>query len=369
MLDSQTASGPASPGPDVVPQTAPVTAARRYSPLLDVIRIVAVIGVVVVHVIADHVHPDAPAGMLVLRSLLATAVPAFVMISGALNLAPAAMRHGSGPFLGRRLRRLLPATVVWTAFYVLVMNVLLSPEPATVSKEVAGLLTASSYPHLYFLPLIIGLTVISPVLATYVSDSSRRAWIVGGLAAAWAAGVAAMPYLTEGLLDEAVVPLQLGALTYFLPYIGYYVLGRAAWSAPPSRRAAWWLLLVAVPLLVLTTAWAYASPLTEIPPGKALLPTYLAPTVMPLALALVISVLSLGRTWKVGERTEQWLRKAGDATFGVFLIHFALLILLRDIGFPESSALTVTALILVVTALSFALTVLGKKVPGVREVL
>lgn len=346
-----------------------VSPARRYSPLLDVIRVVAVIGVVVVHVIADHVDPDAPVAMLVLRSLLATAVPAFVMISGALNLAPTAMRHGSGSFLARRLRRLLPATVAWTAFYVLVMNLLLSPGPTTLRGEVAALLTASSYPHLYFLPLIIGLTVITPILATYVSGSSRRAWITGGLAAAWALGVAAMPYLTEGLLDEAIVPLQLGALTYFLPYVGYYVLGRATWSAPPSRRAAWWLLLVAVPLLIAATGWAYASPVTEIPPGKALLPTYLAPTVMPLSLALVISLLSLGRSWRVGERTEHFLRRAGDATFGVFLVHFAVLIALRELGFPESSVLTVIELIVVVTIASFALTVVGKKIPLVREVL
>ena len=343
--------------------------ARRYSPLLDVIRVVAVIGVVGVHVIADHVDADGPVAMLVLRSLLATAVPAFVMISGALNLAPTAMRHGSGPFLARRLRRLLPATVAWTAFYVLVMNLWLSPGPTSLRGEIAALLTASSYPHLYFLPLIIGLTVITPILATYVSGSSRRAWITGGLAAAWALGVAAMPYLTEGLLEETLVPLQLGALTYFLPYIGYYVLGWATWSAPPRRRVAWWLLLVAVPLLIASTVWAYASPVTEIPPGQVVLPTYLAPTVMPLSLALVISLLSLGRTWRVEERTEHMLRRVGDATFGVFLVHFAVLMLLRELGFPESSMPAVIALIVVVTLGSLALTVVGQKIPLVREVL
>lgn len=351
---------------DAQPHNSP---GRRYSPLLDVIRVVAVIGVVMVHVIAEHVDPDAPLAMLVLRALLATAVPAFVMISGALNLAPAAMRHGSGPFLARRLRRLLPATVAWTAFYVLVMNLLLQPGPTSLRGEVADLLTASSYPHLYFLPLIIGLTMITPILGTYVSGSPRRAWITGGLAAVWALGVSAMPYLTEGLLDEAIVPLQLGALTYFLPYVGYYVLGRATWSAPPSRRAAWWLLLVGVPLLIAATVWAYASPVTEILPGKALLPTYLAPTVMPLSLALVISLLSLGRSWRVGARTEHLLRRAGDATFGVFLVHFAVLIPLRELGFPERSVLAVIELIVVVTVASFALTVVGKKIPLVREVL
>src|SRR5690625_3681016 len=177
-----------------------------------------------------------------------------------------------------------------------------------------------------------------------------------------------MPFLTEGLLDEPIVPLQLGALTYFLPYIGYYVLGWATWSAPPRRRVAWWLLLVAVPLLIASTVWAYASPVTEIPPGKVLLPTYLAPTVMPLSLALVISVLSLGRTWRVGERTEHMLRRVGVATFGVFLVHFAVLMLLRELGFPESSMPAGSALIVVATLGALALPAVGEKVALGREV-
>src|SRR5699024_9470880 len=119
--------------PDLLP-------ARRYSPLLDVSRVVVVLGVVGVHVIADQVDEDGPGAMLVLRTLLATAVPALVLMSGALNLAPAAMRHGSGPFLARRLRRLLPATVAWTAFFVLVMNLWLSPGPTSLRGEIAALL-------------------------------------------------------------------------------------------------------------------------------------------------------------------------------------------------------------------------------------
>ena len=104
---------------DPEPAEPPGPRRREYAPILDVIRVVAIIAVVAVHVIADHVSPDSPAAVLLLRSLLAVAVPAFVMMSGALNLDPAAMRHGTGAFLGRRLRRLVPATIVWTAVYVL----------------------------------------------------------------------------------------------------------------------------------------------------------------------------------------------------------------------------------------------------------
>lgn len=364
-------SAPPAPGavPAPTPATAPAARPRRYSPQLDVIRIVAVIGVVTVHVTADHLDTDATVPMHVLRSLLATAVPAFIMISGALNLDPAAMRHGSGRFLGRRLRRLLPATVVWTAFYAVVMQILPSDEPSDRRQEVADLLTASTYPHLYFLPLIIGLTVITPVIATYVGHSARRAWITGAVAAGWALVVSAVPPLSQGLLGEPVVPLEMGTLTYFLPFIGYYVLGRAARVAPVGRRSSLLLLVGAVPVLTMATVWAYLSKVTDSPPGQFLLPTYVAPTVMLLSLALVIALMSLGGEWTVSARAERVLRTLGEATFGVFLVHFALLVGLRELSFPESSVLAVAALIALVTIAAFAVALLGKKVPLLRALL
>ncbi|WP_193105279.1 acyltransferase [Brachybacterium sp. FME24] len=333
------------------------------------IRIIAVVAVIVVHVIADHLESGSTVTMHVLRSLLATAVPAFIMISGALNLAPAAMRHGTARFLGRRLRRLVPATLVWTAFYAVVMGILVAGEPVDWRQEVADLLTASSYPHLYFLPLILGLTVITPVIATYVGDSGRRAWITGAVAAGWALVVMAVPPLTLGLLGEPLVPLQMGILTYFLPFIGYYVLGRAAWMAPVGRRGSRLLLVVAVPILTVATVWAYLSKTTDAPPGQVLLPTYVAPTVMLLSLALVVALMGLGKDWTVPARTEKILRTVGDATFGVFLVHFAILMPVRDAGFPENSVATVTALIALVTLAAFAFALIGRKVPGLREIL
>lgn len=353
---------------------APSTAAaartsRPYAPLLDLLRILAVLGVVCVHVIADHTSPASPVALHVLRSVLSVAVPAFLMISGALNLSPAALRHGTGRFLGRRLRRLLPATVAWTAFYLLVMNVLTSAEPTDWNDQVLRLISAETYPHLYFLPLILGLTLISPLLAAHIGDSARRAWLTGAVCALWAVMVMGTPYLTQGLLGEPVTPLPMGALTVFLPYIGYYVLGRAAWAAPVSRRTALLLVMAAAPALTAATTWAYLSPATATPPGQVLLPTYHSPTVVLLSLALVIGVMALGRGWTVRARAESILRTLGDATFGVFLVHFAILAALRGAGFPEQSPLGALALIVVVVLASIGFTLLGKRVPGLRAIL
>lgn len=366
---AEPAGADADPAPEEPPAPSAARPAREYAPILDVIRIVAIIGVVTVHVIADHVDPDSPTAVLLLRSILAIAVPAFVMMSGALNLDPAAMRHGTGAFLGRRLRRLVPATIVWTAVYVL-MSVQLAPEPLLTREDVVrGLLEASTYPHLYFLPLIIGLTVITPPLVGYLAQSPRRAWGVGAVAACWASAVIAIGPLTAGLFEEPMAPLQLGALTYFLPYVGYYVLGRAAWAAAPTRR--WVLIALAVVGAVMTAATviAYAAPWTQQPPGSVLLPTYVAPTVMAMSLAWVILLLARGRSWRVGERAQRWLRELGNATFGVFLLHFAVLIPLRGLGLPQDSVAGLVLIDVIVTLASFALVLLGRRLPVVREIL
>lgn len=364
---------PGSPAPDgaAPPRAVERPAAqepRAYAPLLDVLRILAILGVVTVHVIADHVSAESPVAVLLLRSLLAVAVPAFIMISGALNLDPAAMRDGTGPFLARRLRRLLPATVVWTVLYVIVSAQLAGGAPRAEDLAM-GVLEASIFPHLYFLPLIIGLTVITPPLATYLAQSSRRAWGVGAVTALWACTVMAIGPLTSWFSDDPLMPMQLGALTYFLPYVGYYVLGRAAWAAPPARTGALAALAACGMLMTAATVLAYSAPWTQVPPGSVLLPTYLAPTVMAMSVSWVALVLAVGRSWRVGERAQRVLRELGNATFGVFLLHFAVLVLLRELGAPQDSVAALVLLDAAVVAVSFALVLLGRRLPLVREIL
>jgi peptidoglycan/LPS O-acetylase OafA/YrhL len=122
-------------------------------------------------------------------------------------------------------------------------------------------------------------------------------------------------------------------------------------------------------LMTAATVLAYAAPWTQQPPGSALLPTYVAPTVMAMSLAWVILLLGAGRSWRVGERAQRRLRELGNATFGVFLAHFVVLLPLRSLGFPQDSAPALALLVVVVTVVSFALVLLGRRVPVVREIL
>lgn len=343
--------------------------ASGYSPALDAVRFTATIAVVAVHVLAPLFTPESPSALLSLRALLATAVPAFIMISGALNLAPRAMRHGTARFLDHRLRRLLPAAIFWTAFYIVVIKILILPNEYGASDVVVDLLSADSYAHLYFLPLIIGLTVITPILSAYIDDSGRRAWWVGAVALLWTLVVMAIPFATEGVLGEAVRMIDLSALTYFLPFIGYYVLGRAMWIAPPSPRASWLLLIMATPLLIAATTWSYGSGWTQQPPGQMLLPTYQSPLVSLLSVSLTCGVIGVTRGWTVSPRTASRMRAAGDATFGVYLMHLAFLTPLQQLGIHGETPLSALAMIVSITVLSFCIALVGRRVPGIRLVL
>lgn len=57
--------------------------------MLDVVRISAIVAVVGIHCLAPAATAEnAPWAFVVFRSMLNAAVPVFIMISGALNLAP-----------------------------------------------------------------------------------------------------------------------------------------------------------------------------------------------------------------------------------------------------------------------------------------
>ena len=157
--------------------------ARPYLPVLDVARILAVLGVIGVHVLADPVaEGHAGTGWLVLRQLLSTAVPVFFMMSGALTLAPGAHRKGPGAFLSRRAMRIVPALVVWSLFYMLVVQRWTGAGPLSLEEMGRRVITGETFTHLYFLWAIAGLYLLAPVLAAFLAAAGeeraqgRHAW-------------------------------------------------------------------------------------------------------------------------------------------------------------------------------------------------
>lgn len=377
MAENHDPRPPASTRPDqALPPGAPAAAAREYLPFLDVTRILAVVGVIAIHVIGGAVSGGtAGIGLIALDMALIAAVPVFIMMAGALSLDPRAHRHGPGVFLRRRAARILPALIVWSVFYVVAIRMVVGGQEITAQDVLQMAVDGDAYTHLYFLWVVAGLYVTAPVLAAFLAPAEgRRAWIVGLMACAWTVAVMAAGQL-ENIGDLEHAPVSGGAMTYFLLYLGYFVLGRAMLVRPIPRWAAV-LGLASVPVLVgvVTALYGLRSAQADaggIGPFVAMLaPSYVSLPVVLYAVVLMASICALCREWRVPERTARVLRTLGNATFGVFLVHFAVLAVLRAIPalapFETGPMLVCFAVTAVVSS---AISIIGARIPGLRRIL
>src|SRR6185437_5668911 len=111
---------------------------RRWE--LDGLQVAAIAGVLAIHIFGMLVVNDDWAGTGRWWAAVAVdmgsiwVVPVFVMISGALVLAPSA--HAAGPvaFYRKRFVRILPALVVWHLVYLIVVRIGLRVERPGLAK-------------------------------------------------------------------------------------------------------------------------------------------------------------------------------------------------------------------------------------------
>ncbi|WP_404475519.1 acyltransferase [Microbacterium aerolatum] len=348
--------------------------ARQWS--LDVIRVVAVIGVVAIHVFAEMVANPVVRGTrgwwaaVVADIGFVWVVPVFVMISGALVLAPRLHESGPADFFRRRLPRLVIALLFWATFYVVIVRTIFSGVPLTRLALADLMLGGKPYTHLYFLWLIIGLYALAPVLAAFLRDGGRRrALTFAGVVLSATVLTGMSSSIFDGMGESR--PLTLLALTQWLPYVGYFLAGWALRNV----------FLKGVPLVagILATGIALAAPILQygLRPTLSVLDaiapvSYFGPIVAVASLGIFVCGNSLLAEWTPGPRTRRVLRELSDSAFGVFLVHFAIMVVLRTIEpFTAAGAsfLLSAAEWGVVVLLSFGLVFLFRRVPGLRRVV
>lgn len=335
----------------------------------------SVVGVVAIHVFANMVGNDAVHGSIrwwgavVFDLGFVWVVPVFVMISGALILEPRQHRKGPADFYRRRLLRLGPPFVFWPLFYVFVVSSVMAGEVAGWRGFVLGMVDGRSYTHLYFLWLIVGLYVVAPVLAAFLRDGGlRRSKIIAVVVLA----VTVATLISANVLTAAGYERSLSqsALTQWLPYVGFFLAG---WALKDTVLRGRRLVAVAAVAVVGTVAVIVQYGRQEdLPLLGVILPiSYYGPVVVVVALAWFMVAISVLRDWEPG-RAAGFVRVLSDASFGVFLVHFAVIHLVRTVPAlaPTNEVLPVTFLVWVlVTVISFALIVALRRIPWINRLV
>lgn len=341
----------------------------------DLLRIISICAVVAIHTFGPlaanpEIHGSGPWALSVLLSSGSIwAVPVFVMLAGALSLRERAHADGPRSFYVRRAVRIVPALIAWTFIYLVLVRAVILHEAISPTDAVLEIIDARTYPHLYFLWLIAGLYLAGPVLAAFLHGGDRRR---AAITSATVLGFTLLIFMIPAVLGLKALghPIQLGALTFWLAYVGYFLVGYALSLFRFSRR---WLVSAGLGVVVFggitlaETVW----PNQLVVLRAIALPEYLGVVVAALSICVFIVGATLLDRIQIGARLARFVLTLSEASFGVFLVHLVVMLVPYQLlaGYHDRTSVSqgVVAYVFVIVV-SFAISIGARKVPGLRAI-
>lgn len=342
---------------------------REY--YLDVIRIVAMICVVMVHVDAMSWY-QAPYTwypwfiLNIFDSIGRVSVPLFVMISGYLFLDPKRTITVRKIYT-KSIPRILCAFFFWSFLYALITSGFLSQRSfrGEVGRKFLDDLFYGHY-HMWYLFVILGLYMVTPVLRAVAADEKAlRYFLILSFALAYAMPTLQMiPIIYRTKLHTNRIDYAFVTGYAFFYLFGYYIASR---EQSKRERMVWYLLSIAG-MLVTWIGSSYMC-MTEQYPNNNLHECLTMNVALYSCGAFVFfkyRFRDMGRDSKAC-RIVQWL---SEVSFGVYLVQDFGMILMKKIGLTPTAffpGLSVPILTLLDLLISIAVVWVIRKIPGLKR--
>jgi surface polysaccharide O-acyltransferase-like enzyme len=342
----------------------------------DVLRIVATLFVVGLHVVVLCVPLASGQAMTLLsesvHAVSRWAVPCFIMLSGALLIAPS--DESAVAFYRKRFRRVGVPLLFWSVVSVLLCHVWLS-DAAGIGQILKHSLDATlrGQPdiHLWFVFTVLGLYAVTPVIRLLWKHTGRRQqWLMTLFCLFVAFGAT----ISSGLLNDGgwrtpALPNLFSEWVYFL---GYFLIGALLRDLRLTRLALY--LCVAGIVISVTSIFGgyyFTVRHDELLRAQAFFHNYLSPLVFIGAVPVFLLFSNL-----LADRSapSPLLTTLAGATFGVYLMHLVVvrLLLTSDLVVSQLSAKpfqTTAGLVLVTLLVSFAVTLCITRIPRLRAIV
>ena len=329
-------------------------------------RIAAAFAVVVLHVSAIVVlnrdfGTSAWWAGNIFEVLVRWSVPVFVMISGALLLAPG-KAESIAVFYKHRIARILIPLLFWSLFYLAWAQYMGTMNREPLSKIQLARLLVGGHPAslMWYIFMIAVLYLFIPFLRKIIRDSSRaelRVLLVIGFAFS----------ILNSVSGESGIGSSKLFVNWFIVYIPYLLLG---YLISTSKRQ-----YSIVKLCVTLVGIAAFSAVGCAVVGKKFGPTagmyfynYLSLTVIMTSAILFI----LARRWESpigGLKTQQAL---ASATLGIYLMHMVFIDLFRILKMGPlafNPAISIPCEAVVVFGAAAAITLMIGKIPYIRRIV
>lgn len=345
---------------------------------IELLRVMACIGVIGIHAGSQHFR-DMPLDSSVwavsnfYHGINRFAVASFIMISGCLYL------DSKRTWNLRRLwkRNILPiaaAYIFWQMFYavyrIITNGTLAKGSKAALVKFMVYI--SKSYFHLWYLPMLIGLLIITPMLWEIVNSARGKQWEEYMIVLFLVFQI--LPYTInyfplpwkEHIMDilQTVQPEMVTG------YIGYFILGHYLSHYEVSKKLEYLVYVLGVILILAAIGLCYISSQKSGKPIQSFYENYtLAGFFWGSSFFLFFKNYVSKIKWN--EKQEKRICYLGSCTFGIYLIHALIRDILHRIGIDSmmisNTAIAIPVLITMIFVLSLAAVMIIKKIPRVSK--
>lgn len=333
------------------------------------IRSLACIAIIILHTVYSAVllfgsDIDAQTNitsMAVVDSMM-WAVPCFIMVTGAL-LLETERKITYKKLFGKYILRIFAALVIFGMVFR-VFDIIMDKEPVNVAAFLKGLyeiFTGTSWSHIWYLYLLIGLYLLLPFYKKVVDNSSAKE--IKYLLAVYIIFLSILPMLE-------IWGINCGFYIHVSTIYPFYLFGGYAIYKHiycPGKAASLVMFIIATLLIIGCTVvrWIYDIPSMEILWGYASL----------FVIMQAVGFFALLKDVKhTGFRAVKWLLlKLDECSFGVYLIHMIFVrLILRYIGFnpyENGGILAFVAVIAGILVISYAITWILKRIPFLKKIV
>ncbi|AMP36149.1 acyltransferase [Ralstonia solanacearum] len=333
---------------------------------LDAARVISIFAVVFLHISASVVT-EADFGSStwwhgnVYDSLVRWCVPVFVMVSGALLLDERRVEDTIS-FYKRRVGRILLPLIFWTIAFIFwnAIKARFSGAEFGLTHAVKSVASGKPHYHMWFLFMIVGLYLFTPLIRTLVRHSKRgELWFF----------VAVMFFFSaldelSGVFSDDDSEIF---LFWFLPYVPYFICGHLIATSKKDGGILVSLMVFVVSVLLTAAGCYFLADLKGLDKGIYFYGN-LSVSVIPMSIALMWLLRSLSFSEPVAAR----LGMMSALTLGIYLVHPVFLESIRFFYFKAKDyypLLSVPALSVLIFGGSLMFAFVLRKMPYLKRVI
>lgn len=347
---------------------------------VDLIRTIAIILVILLHASIEpnpNISQMSPEGVQlfwvsnVYNSISRTAVPLFVMLTGALLLQPTKQNEPLRLFFRKRWNRIGLPVLFWGAIYF-AYDFTIKGNPLTITSFLQGIL-AGPYVHFWYLYLLIGLYLITPLIRVLVAHAN---WILMKyFLLLWLVGTGIVSLLTLNAPISSQAAWFESNVFILTGIVGYFILG--AYVNKLQTRLTYLCLGLAVGTLstILTTYFVIGH-LGEAYSQFFLTANSITVIVASITLFLIIASVSHQKIEAKNPKANKIIHVISENTLPIYLFHIIVLETLQSgvLGFTLSVTtmnpiLEIPLTTFITLMICLAIIVPLKKLPYVKNII